>query len=119
MSDNQLTENETRLFELLKAHDYAGAVALIPSVERINEKDPETGMTALHWAAAHAVHGLRSALYQRPDLDELVLDAEQRYPSDLARAIAQDEALGAELQTRERQYAERTGKTAWPRPESP
>lgn len=117
MAKDGLTPNEKELFALLKAHDYAQAVTLVPKVENVNAVDPELGMTALHWAAAHRVKGLLIALYARNDLNELALDSEHRYASDLAWIIAEDEELGAALMERERRYAEHTGQTAWPRPE--
>jgi hypothetical protein len=118
MSKDGLTPNEAKLFEFLKAHDYENAVLLVPDVENINTVDSETGMTALHWAAAHSVMGLLNVLHERNDLNELALDDEGRSASDLAWAVAEDEELGASLISRENEYARRNKNTQWPKPGS-
>ena len=111
----ELPKDSAELFRLLKAHQYPEAAKLVLQVQDINLIDPETGLTALHWAAGHVVKSLLEVLWKRPDLDELARDAQGRYASELAWQVAEDEMLGAELMWREKAYGERVGQRPWPK----
>lgn len=112
----KLSETDAAFLALLKAHNYRSAIDAVREVDDINAVDPQTGLTALHWAAGHAVRGLLEALWQCDDLNELALDTKGRYASELAWVIAEDEELGALLMKRQQAYAERTGQTMYPKP---
>ena len=110
---------EKFLFELLHAHRYREAMSFLSEVKNINAVDDQTGMTALHWAAAHCVKNLVNALWLRDDLDELARDSKGRYASELAAIQGRDEVLAEELMMREKSFGELRGIIPWPKPELP
>lgn len=107
---------DLHFIELVKSRQYREALALIDRVQNVNTVDPTTGATALHFAADRSCAGLVDALMQRADLDYLAQDRQGRYASELAWEGAGNEELGALLIRKEKEQADREGRTAWPKP---
>jgi hypothetical protein len=112
-----IIETDLTFIRLVRERSYLEALAMIDQVSDINVCDPQSRATALHFAALRSVAGLLEALEQRADLDYLVQDRDGRYPSELAWEMAGNEELGARLQRKEQEQAERQGVRAWPKPD--
>lgn len=111
-----VADTDLTFIRLVKERRYQEALAVIGQVRDINVADPETGATALHFAAHRSCLQLFEALAQRNDLNYLVQDSEGRYPSELAWEVSGNETLGAELMQREKAQADREGEEPWPKP---
>lgn len=110
------TEMDLKFIQLVRERKYPEALAMMDQVRDINVCDPQTGATALHFAAHRSNAGFIDALEQRDDLDYLIQDREGRYSSELAWEVSGNEELGARLQQKEKEQAERDGVKIWPKP---
>lgn len=112
------TPNEVDLvfITLVRAKQFAKAAAMIDAVKDINVRHPETGATALHFAAVSNARRFLAILEKRQDLNYCVRDAQDRSPSEIAWVGAANEVLGAELLQREIDYARRHGLVWKPHP---
>jgi len=102
--------------DAVKNRQYKKALELMESVPDINITDVKTGATALHFSAARDAQTFLAALEERQDLNYLARDAKGRYASELAWKIADNPELGEHLQTKEKEFSNKTGIPAWPKP---
>lgn len=80
-------------------------------ISDIDEPDPKTGMTLLHYAAAYNAEAIVKALGARDDVDFTVRDAQERTASALAFEIADNAELGAYLLRKEHAQHRARGET--------
>lgn len=116
---HKASEFDLEFLGLIKDRRYAKAIEIIDQVENINVKDELTGNTPLHYAALRCVKGLVKALEEREDLDHLVRNKNNNYPSQLAWEVSGHEELGAQLMVKERDQGLRDNVQVWPKPELP
>ena len=75
----------------------------------VNAQDPDTGATALHYAAAMRARAIINWLAKRKDIDYLIRDNEGRLPSTLAYEVASDPVIGRFLVKKECEQARARG----------
>ena len=82
----------------------------------VNEVDPLTTFTALHYAAARRGYAMLDMLLEHPDIDHIVRDGFGRLPSELAGTCAEDIDTARRLRTLEAAQAQKQGVTLTYRP---
>ncbi len=71
----------------------------------LDHRDPETGGTLLHVAAAYGVRSIFHLILKQDDADYTRTDFKDRYPSTLAYEVARDFVLGRFLMKKEMELA--------------
>jgi hypothetical protein len=79
----------------------------------VNRRDPETGGTLLHIAAAYGIRTVLRLLIKHPDTNYLARDGQGRLASALAYEVAHDYAAGRLLLKKEARQSYRTGEKAY------
>ena len=102
--------------EMVAIEKYREAIEVIDQVDDINVRDPNYGVTALHYAASRSAMPLLKHLQEREDLDYLAQDEEGRYASEMAWHMARNPELGQQLQDLEKSAADERGVKPWPKP---
>ncbi len=111
-----IADADLAFIDRVRQRRYQEALGLIAQVRDINVVDPQTGATALHYAAHRSCMVLIEALAQRADLNYLVRDRDGRLPSELAWELSGNASLGARLIAQEQAQATRDGVQLWPKP---
>lgn len=83
--------------------------ALLGEGLSVNLRDPETGATALHYAAENAARRVLRVLLKTGQCDFLAKDKEGRRPSELADIYGNDPAMARLLLRKEIEQARRQG----------
>lgn len=97
--------NAQILMDSLKAGIIVEPQVFFDSGISFEHRDPETGATVLHVAAAYGVRRIFHLLLKEEDVDYMVTDFQDRYPSALAYEVAHDFVLGRFLMKKEMQQA--------------
>ena len=93
MTKSAEKKKSTNLFEAIKSCDIEGFCDLVKSGADVNEKEPKTLLTPLHYIAAYSRREELRAIIQRDDLDYLSRDWKGRLPSTLAILSGQDPVI--------------------------
>lgn len=75
----------------------------------VNTRHPDTGATALHYAAVMRARDMLNWLAKRDGIDYLVRDNKGRLPSALAYEVADDPAIGRFLAKKQNEQARERG----------
>ena len=116
MISQGLSDIGQAFIDAVKNRQYKKALGLMKSVPDINIPDVDTGATALHFGAARDAQPFLAALEECQGLNYLARDAKGRYASELAWKLADNPELGEHLQMKEKEFSNKTGISAWPKP---
>jgi len=104
-SEEQTAINTQILIDNLKSGTIVEPELFFDSGISMDHRDPETGGTLLHVAAAYGVRSIVHLILKQDGTNYLMQDFKGRYPSELAYEVARDFVLGRFLMKKEIQQA--------------
>jgi len=104
-SEDQKAMNTQILIDSLKAGTIVEPEIFFDSGISMDHRDPETGGTLLHAAAAYGVRSVIRLILKDGSTNYLMRDFKGRYPSELAYEVARDFVLGRLLMKKEIEQA--------------
>lgn len=104
-SEQQKVINTQILIDSLKDATIVDPELFFESGISLDHRDPETGGTLLHVAAAYGVRSIIHLILKEGGANYLLQDFKKRYPSELAYEVARDYVLGRFLMKKEIQQA--------------
>lgn len=99
----------TRLLRAAENGDAARLGELLARGVPVNSRDPDTGATALHYAAAQGARRALRVLLRDGGSDHLIRDKQGRLPSELAGLYGNDPAMARLLLRKEAEQARASG----------
>jgi len=104
-SEEQTAINTQILIDNLKSRTIVEPELFFDSGISMDYRDPETGGTLLHVAAAYGVRRIIRLILKQDATNYLMRDFKGRHPSELAYEVARDFVLGRFLMKKEIQQA--------------